>query len=137
MAKTCLEYPAPGDLPRGQPRAACYGLPADVWALGVLAYELLVGGPPFEADTKEETYEKILHGEVWLPQLISPGAQQFIQQVRTRQPMVAAHVGAFPSDAVYKCVVHQLQALQKCPDNRPSAVQQLSHAWLRSHVSHG
>ena len=77
MAEVCLEYQ-----PQGDPRkAACYGLPADVWATGVLAYELLVGGSPFEADTKEETYEKIMRGEVWLPRHISAGAQHFIQQV--------------------------------------------------------
>lgn len=29
-----------------------YGIEADVWASGVLAYELLVGGAPFEADSK-------------------------------------------------------------------------------------
>jgi serine/threonine protein kinase len=29
-----------------------YGLPADAWCCGVLAYELLVGAPPFEAESK-------------------------------------------------------------------------------------
>ncbi len=31
---------------------AAYGLPADAWCVGVLAYELLVGSPPFEAESK-------------------------------------------------------------------------------------
>ena len=31
---------------------AAYGLPADTWCVGVLAYELLVGAPPFEAESK-------------------------------------------------------------------------------------
>ena len=31
---------------------ANYGLPVDVWCVGILAYELLVGGPPFEAASK-------------------------------------------------------------------------------------
>ncbi len=29
-----------------------YGLPVDAWCCGVLAYELLVGAPPFEAESK-------------------------------------------------------------------------------------
>ena len=32
----------------------------DVWALGVMAYEFLVGRPPFEAATPAKTYELIL-----------------------------------------------------------------------------
>jgi len=31
---------------------AAYGLPVDAWCVGVLAYELLVGAPPFEAESK-------------------------------------------------------------------------------------
>lgn len=31
---------------------AAYGLPVDVWCCGVLAYELLLGSPPFEAESK-------------------------------------------------------------------------------------
>jgi len=32
----------------------------DVWSLGVLAYEFLVGTPPFEAEGHSETYKRIL-----------------------------------------------------------------------------
>lgn len=31
----------------------------DLWSLGVLCYEFLVGKPPFEAKTHEETYRRI------------------------------------------------------------------------------
>ena len=58
-----------------------YGLPADIWALGVLACELLPGASPFEGDTKEETYGKILDGKVCLPSHLSPDAQDFVCQV--------------------------------------------------------
>ena len=58
-----------------------YGLPTDIWALGVLACELLTGASPFEGDTKEETYGKILDSEVWLPSHLSPEAQDFVRQV--------------------------------------------------------
>ena len=31
----------------------------DLWSLGVLCYEFLVGRPPFETKSHEETYRKI------------------------------------------------------------------------------
>jgi serine/threonine protein kinase len=31
----------------------------DLWGLGVLCYEFLVGNPPFEAKTSQETYARI------------------------------------------------------------------------------
>ena len=33
----------------------------DAWAVGVLAYELLVGRPPFEKESRDETYALIMH----------------------------------------------------------------------------
>ena len=31
----------------------------DIWSLGVLSYEFLVGSPPFESPTQRETYIRI------------------------------------------------------------------------------
>ena len=59
-----------------------YGISADIWALGVLACELLMGASPFEGDTKEETYAKILAGNVRLPSHLSEEAQDFMHKVR-------------------------------------------------------
>lgn len=36
----------------GEEVGAAYGLPVDAWCVGVLAFELLVGAPPFEAEIK-------------------------------------------------------------------------------------
>ena len=36
----------------GGEEGAAYGLPVDAWCVGVLAFELLVGAPPFEAESK-------------------------------------------------------------------------------------
>lgn len=49
---TSLKGGSPQDAPAGQGTKANYGMPADVWAIGILTYELLIGGPAFEADTK-------------------------------------------------------------------------------------
>lgn len=72
----------PTKSPSGQARAPC-SLAVDVWAVGVLAYELLVGGPPFEADTKAATYQAILGVEPWVPPHLSPHARDFVLQART------------------------------------------------------
>ena len=58
-----------------------YGQLADVWAVGVTAYELLVGAGPFEAASKDATHDKILSCQPFLPSHLSPAAQNFIQQV--------------------------------------------------------
>jgi aurora kinase len=36
-----------------------YGLGVDCWAVGVLAYELIVGRPPFQQESRSETYDYI------------------------------------------------------------------------------
>ena len=55
-----------------------YGDAVDVWAAGILAYELLVGSPPFERETREETYACIAKRELGLPPWMSDGAANFI-----------------------------------------------------------
>ena len=40
----------------------------DMWGVGVLCYELAVGKPPFETQSYEQTYERILKEEVVFPE---------------------------------------------------------------------
>ena len=47
----------------------------------MLAYELLVGAPPFEADSKAATYAAILEKQPWLPQHLSAAARDFVTLV--------------------------------------------------------
>lgn len=44
-----------------------HGKPADWWACGILAYEMLVGYPPFFDETAPGIYEKILRGKIYWP----------------------------------------------------------------------
>ena len=55
-----------------------YGEAVDVWAVGVLAHELLVGRPPFERESREETYACISRKEPALPGWMSEPAKDFI-----------------------------------------------------------
>lgn len=52
----------------------------DLWSLGVLTYEFLVGEAPFE-DTPAMTTRRIARGDVRIPSFVSPEARDLIQKV--------------------------------------------------------
>ena len=53
----------------------------DLWPLGVLCYELLVGKPPFETTTYDATYRKIMEVDYTTPATMSPDAVDLIGKV--------------------------------------------------------
>ncbi|CAG8660492.1 3222_t:CDS:2 [Dentiscutata heterogama] len=83
-----------------------YNENVDVWALGVLCYELLVGVPPFEAIGFHGTCRRIMCDDVNIPDHVSSEARNFI-----------------------------LMVLQKIPFCRPSLEDILNHPWIRMHNS--
>jgi len=63
-----------------------YAYEVDTWACGVLAYELLVGTPPFARKTREETYVSILTSDARFPSWMSDEAREWIQLALTKDP---------------------------------------------------
>ena len=53
----------------------------DVWSLGVLMFEFMVGNPPFEAQTHNETYKRISKVDLKFPPHVSPLARDLLQKV--------------------------------------------------------
>ncbi|XP_076659616.1 protein kinase C isoform X2 [Halictus rubicundus] len=63
-----------------------YGASVDWWALGVLMYEMMVGQPPFEAETEEELFQSILKDKVVYPVWISEEAISILIGFMTKNP---------------------------------------------------
>ncbi|XP_028654089.1 aurora kinase B [Erpetoichthys calabaricus] len=58
----------------------------DLWCIGVLCYEFLVGNPPFETASYSETYKRITKVDLKFPSIVSPGAQDLISKLLRHEP---------------------------------------------------
>ncbi|EDL31333.1 mCG116173, isoform CRA_a [Mus musculus] len=81
-----------------------YNEMVDLWCIGVLCYELLVGKPPFESSTSSETYRRIRQVDFKFPSSVPAGAQDLISKL-----------------------------LRYHPSERLSLAQVLKHPWVREH----
>ncbi|XP_078011789.1 aurora kinase B isoform X3 [Phascolarctos cinereus] len=58
----------------------------DLWCIGVLCYELLVGNPPFESSSHSETYRRITKVDLKFPSSMPSGAQDLISKLLRHNP---------------------------------------------------
>ncbi|KAI1708132.1 protein kinase domain-containing protein [Ditylenchus destructor] len=58
----------------------------DIWAIGIMAYVMLVGKPPFETETVDETYQKIKQNNVQFPEHVSSEARALVLALLTSDP---------------------------------------------------
>eukprot|EP00192_Tetraselmis_astigmatica_P002723 CAMPEP_0117697884 /NCGR_PEP_ID=MMETSP0804-20121206/29475_1 /TAXON_ID=1074897 /ORGANISM="Tetraselmis astigmatica, Strain CCMP880" /LENGTH=549 /DNA_ID=CAMNT_0005512181 /DNA_START=1383 /DNA_END=3032 /DNA_ORIENTATION=+ len=78
----------------------------DIWAVGILTYELVVGKPPFEVDNEQYTMKLIINStRLNFPPHLSKEWKDFISI-----------------------------ALMKDPKKRPSATELLCHPWIHKHM---
>jgi len=87
-----IEYMAPEILTR-----TGHGKAVDWWSLGALMYDMLTGAPPFTAENRKKTIEKILKGKLNLPPYLTPDARDLIKKLLKRQ--ISQRLGSGPADA--------------------------------------
>jgi serine/threonine protein kinase len=103
MAPEVLANPAT-DLTEGldmtMPRLAAknvrpYTEKVDVWAVGILCYELIVGRPPFEVENEQYTMNLIMNSnKINFPSQFSKDWASFVTLVRRLSPVLAVPVSA-------------------------------------------
>ncbi len=59
---------------------------ADIWSLGVLMYEFLVGTAPFEGVGEQETFKRIKNVDLHFPKHLSADAQDLIRKLLVYNP---------------------------------------------------
>uniref|UniRef100_A0A0B6YNZ9 Aurora kinase n=1 Tax=Arion vulgaris TaxID=1028688 RepID=A0A0B6YNZ9_9EUPU len=76
-----LDY-LPPEMVEGKSHNEC----VDLWSLGVLCYEFLVGSPPFESEGHNETYKRICKVDLKFPDYVSEGARDLISKLLRHDP---------------------------------------------------
>jgi len=100
-----------------------YNEKVDLWSLGVLTYEFLVGEAPFE-DTPVMTQRRIARGEMTVPSFVSAEAKDLIKRV-SLHPIV------------YMSVTDHHQLLVLDPEKRIPLDQVQKHPWIIKHCVKG
>ncbi|CAD0197049.1 unnamed protein product [Chrysodeixis includens] len=76
-----LDYLSP-EMIEGKPHSYA----VDIWSLGVLCYELLVGLPPFDAKDSHQTYRKIRYVIIKYPDFITDKAKDLMGKLLVIEP---------------------------------------------------
>lgn len=63
-----------------------YDHTADLWSLGCIVYELLVGSPPFSTTSILQLVQLIQHEAIQWPEFITPDCKDFLQGLLQKQP---------------------------------------------------
>ncbi|KAK3084952.1 hypothetical protein FSP39_021972 [Pinctada imbricata] len=76
-----IEYMAPEILTRSG-----HGKAVDWWSLGALMYDMLTGAPPFTAENRKKTIDKILKAKLSLPPYLTNEARGLIKKLLKKSP---------------------------------------------------
>jgi len=69
----------------------------DVWSLGILLYEFLVGSPPFETDSHAATYRRISRVDLRFPKGLTEDAKDLITKLLQKDPRKRMPLDCIPN----------------------------------------
>ena len=72
--------------PEALVQTSYYGVPADIWALGVILYALVDGSLPWDYQNADKMFQQISRGEFPMPQLISRECQDLLRLILNPNP---------------------------------------------------
>lgn len=112
----------------------------DAWSVGILAYELVVGFPPFERESRTATLECIINTDPQFPRWMSDGVSmrlfcsagsRYEKPRSPKQPLGARLSLLRPLFAFAEAADFICRALAKDRNNRPSIPEMLRHPWVQ------
>lgn len=62
------------------------GRAADIWAMGVTLYCMVLGQYPFKGDTLQSTYDEIVHGTLKVPEGLNPQLANLLEGLLCKDP---------------------------------------------------
>jgi serine/threonine protein kinase len=84
----------------------------DLWSLGILAYEFLVGEPPFEEEGQQHTYRRIAKVDLRVPDFVSTEAKDLITRV-SLPPLLTKIIIIFIY-IIYNYNHHHIMMMMRC-----------------------
>ena len=120
----------------------------DTWAVGILAYEMLVGYPPFEQESRAQTYEHIMYKDPRFPSSMSNEARAFIA-LALNKVSAGGYTFSRGGGALNKVCVNidvpwgrgtHIPLAHTLPQNansRPTVFELLKHTWIQQHCASG
>ncbi|CAJ0569423.1 unnamed protein product, partial [Mesorhabditis spiculigera] len=121
-----IEYMAPEILTRQGHNQA-----VDWWSLGTLMFDMLTGSPPFIAENRKKTIDKILKSRITLPAYLGSDARDLLRHLLKRNP--ESRIGAGPNGIddlkahpFFVANVNWVQVASR--ESKPPFVPNLTHA---------
>ncbi|CDY30714.1 BnaA02g33360D [Brassica napus] len=108
-----------------------HGKTADWWSVGVILFEVLVGIPPFNAETPQQIFENIINRDIpWpnVPEEISYEAYDLINKLLTENPV--QRLGATGAGEGNGIIFSKILTGTRLPGKRQCLYHQLNHKTL-------